>query len=101
VPGHGDDRLHVEAVDVRVLLPVDFHRDEALVHERGRFIVLEGLVLHDVAPVTGRVADGEENRLVLVARALEGIFAPRVPVDRVVRVLEEVGAGFLGEPVRH
>ena len=101
VAGHGDDRLHVEPVHVRALLPVDLHRDEALVHELRRLLVLEGLVLHDVAPVAGRVADREQDRLVLRAGALERVIPPRVPVDGVVGVLEEVGAGLLGEPVGH
>ena len=99
VAGHGDDRLHVQPVHVRALLPVDLHRDEALVHEPRRLFVLEGLVLHDVAPVAGRIADREQDRLVLGAGALERVIPPRVPVDGVVGVLEEVGAGLLGEPV--
>ena len=94
-----DDRVHVDPVDVRTLLAVDLDADEVLVHERGRLVVLEGLVLHDVAPVAGRVADGQQDRLVLLARAREGLLAPRVPVDGVVRVLEEVRARLLREAV--
>ena len=66
---------------------------------RGRLVVLERLVLHDVAPVAGGVPDREEDRLVLVPRLGERLFAPRVPVHRVVGVLQEVGTGFLGEAV--
>ena len=40
--------------------------------------------------VAGRVADGQEDRLVLLFGAVEGFGPPGVPVDRVVRVLEEV-----------
>ena len=94
-----DDRVHVDPVDVRTLLAVDLDADEALVHERGRLVVLEGLVLHDVAPVARRVADGQQDRLVLLARARERLLAPRVPVDGVVRVLEEVRARLLREAV--
>ena len=61
--------------------------------------VLERLVLHHVAPVAGGVADGEEDRPVLVARARERLIAPRVPVDGIVRVLEEVRAGLVGQAV--
>ena len=96
VAGESDDRVHVEPVDVRPLLPVDFHRDEPLVHERRGLVVLEGLVLHDVAPVAGGVPDGEEDRLVLLARAFECLLTPRVPVDRVRGVLEEVRARLVG-----
>ena len=52
-----------------------------------------------VTPVTGRVADGEKDRPVLVARPLERILAPRVPVDRVVLVLEEVRAALPAETI--
>ena len=99
VPGQRDDGVHVERVDVGPLLAVHLDVHEALVHERGRLVVLERLVLHDMAPVAGRVADGEEDRLVLGAGLRERVLAPRVPVDRVVSMLEQVGTGFVREPV--
>ena len=99
VAGERDDGVHVDRVDVRPLLAVDLDADEVLVHQRGGRLVLERLVLHDVAPVAGRVADREQDRLVLGAGARERLLAPRVPVHRVVGVLEEVGAGFLREAV--
>ena len=97
--GERDDGLHVDAVHVGALLAVDLDVDEALVHEHGRLVVLERLVLHHVAPVACGVPDREQNRPVRFARAHEGFVAPRVPVDRVVRVLEEVRAGLTCEPV--
>jgi hypothetical protein len=99
VPRHGDDGVHVEAVDVRPLLAVDLDRDEALVHEACRLLVLEGLVLHDVAPVAGGVPDREEDRQVLGPRAGEGLLAPGIPVHRVVCVLKEVGARLRSQAV--
>jgi len=99
--GERDDCVHVEGVDVRPLLAVDLDADVVLVHERRRLVVLERLVLHHVAPVAGRIADGEEHGLVLGARLGEGLLAPGVPVDRVVGVLKEVGARLLGQAVRH
>ena len=66
--GHRLDGLHVDRVDVRALLAVDLDADEALVHQRRDLGVLEGLALHHVAPVAGRVADRDEDRLGL-ARA--------------------------------
>ena len=39
-------------------------------------VVLEGLVRHDVAPVARRVADRQQDRLALRARALERLRAP-------------------------
>ena len=92
VPGHGDDGVHVQAVDVGPLLAVDLDGDEVLVHQPSRAVVLEGLVLHDVAPVAGRVADRKEHRAVLLSRPGKRFLAPGIPVHRVGGVLEQVGA---------
>ena len=79
----------------------------SLMHTNSSFIrravscVLERLALHHVAPVAGRVADREQDRPILLARAREGLLAPRVPVDGVVLVLEEVRRGLVCEPVGH
>src|SRR5262249_33535561 len=61
--------------------------------------VFERLALHDVAPVARAVADREQDRPVLGTGARERLLSPRVPVDGVLRVLEEVGARLLREPV--
>ena len=92
VAGHRLHRVHVDRVDVRALLAVDLHAHEVLVHQRRDLRVLEGLALHHVAPVAGRVADRDDQRLVLRAGARERLLAPRVPVDGVLRVLEQVRA---------
>ena len=99
VPGHGLDRLHVHGVEVRALLAVHLHRHEVLVHDRGSLGILEGLPLHDVAPVARRVPDREQDGTVLAAGLLQGLVPPRVPVHRVVGVLQEVGTGLVGQPV--
>jgi hypothetical protein len=49
--------------------------------------------------VAGAVADAEEDGFVFAFGFFEGFFAPWVPVDGVVLVLEEVGGFFAGEPV--
>ena len=101
VAGHGLDGVHVDPVDVGPLLAVDLHVDEQSVHQVRGVVVLEGLVGHDVAPVAGRVADGDQHRPVLLAGPGEGLVAPRVPVDRVVGVLAQVRAGLGSEAVGH
>ena len=93
--------LHVDRVEVGPLLAIELDADEQLVHQARGLGVLERLALHHVAPVAGRVPDREEDRLVLLARAREGDVAPRVPVDRVVLVLEEVRGGLACELVGH
>ena len=60
--GDGLDRLHVDGVDVGSLLAVDLDAHEGGVEPVGDGRVLERLVGHDVAPVAGRVADGQEDR---------------------------------------
>ena len=99
VAGHRHHRVHVDRVHVGPLLAIDLDVDEALVHQRRRLLVLERLVRHHVAPVAGRVADREQDRLVLARARRERLLAPRVPVDRVVRVLQEVRAGLVGQAI--
>ena len=57
--------------------------------------------LHDVAPVAGGIADAEEDGFIFRLGLFEGFRAPGIPVDGVVGVLEEVGAGLVGESVGH
>ena len=101
VAGHGLHGVHVDPVDVGPLLAVDLHVDEQTVHQVRGVVVLEGLVGHDVAPVAGRVPDGDQHRPVLLTGPGEGLVPPRVPVDRVVGVLAQVRAGLGSEAVGH
>ncbi len=95
------DERHVDAIDVGPFLAIDLDRDARLVEDGGDRGVLERLALHDVAPVARRVADRQEDRQVAGAGGGERVFAPRKPVDRILRVLAQVRAGFAGEPVGH
>jgi len=99
--GHGLNGCHVDGIDIGPFLPVDLHIDEEFVHDPGSRIILEGLVLHDVAPVARGIANGEEERPILGACPFEGLVTPRVPVHGVVGMLQEVGAGLGGETVGH
>src|SRR5262245_19897359 len=93
------DGLHVDLVDVWTLLAIDLDVDEVLVHHAGDLGILERLVLHHVAPVARRVADREEHGLVLGPGLRECLVAPGIPVDGVVGMLEQIGAGLACEPV--
>ena len=84
------DRLDVDRVDVGALLAVDLDAHEVLVHQRGGLGVLERLALHDVAPVARRVADRDEQRPVLVARAAA---ARPVPTAASRRGCADAGGG--------
>jgi hypothetical protein len=52
-----------------------------------------------MAPVAGAVANGEEDRLVLFLRPRNSFLTPRIPVNRIVGVLEEIGTGRVDQPV--
>src|SRR5207302_8576641 len=73
--------------------------DEVLVEECRDVVLLEDFPLHDVAPVARRVADGEEDRLVLGARARQRLWAPGIPIHRVVNVLAQVEGALSDEVV--
>ena len=87
-------RRLVDLVEVRPLLAVDLDVDEQLVHQRRGLGVREALLVHHVAPVAGGVADGEQNRLVRLARLCQRFVAPGAPMHRIVLVQEQIGAGF-------
>ena len=100
--GHHLADGHVHRVDVGPLLAVHLDADEGRVQCARGLLVLERLPLHDVAPVAGGVADGEEDRLVLGRGPGEGLVRPGIPVHGVVGVLQQVGAFFVRESVgRH
>ena len=83
-------------VHLSMLLTVDLHRDEAA-EGRGHACVREALVMHAVAVVAGRKADGDKAQLVPVGseRAI-----PRLPRNVVVRAGAQVAGGRCGQRVR-
>ena len=90
LPGQRLDGAHVDLVQVRALLPVHLDRDEMGVEDLGRRLVLERLPLHHVAPVAGRVSDGQEDRTIQQARPCERL---RRPTDTSPRGWRRAGAG--------
>ena len=65
----------------------------------GDFLVFKRLMLHHMAPMTGRITDAQKDWFILALRFVKGFFAPRKPVHRIMRVLEEIGAGLMGQAV--
>ena len=73
--------------DGRPFFAIDFDIHKIAIHDGGDFFALEGFVRHNMAPVAGRVANREKDRFILATRLGEGFFTPRVPIDRIMRVL--------------
>ena len=92
---------HVNAVHVGALLAVEFDRHEILVQLGGDGGVFKTLVRHDVAPVAGGVADGEQDGFVLGAGAGKGGLAPLQPIHGIIGMLAKVGRLGGGEGVGH
>ena len=92
---------HIDVVQVRPLLAIDLDVHEPLVQHLGDPRVLEAFVFHHVAPMASGVADGKENRLLFLAGPIQRLRSPGIPVHRIVSMLEQVGAGLVGESIRH
>ncbi len=58
-----------------------------LIHHRGDFGILERLMRHYMAPVTGGITDRQQNWFILLACETQRFFTPRIPVDGVLSVL--------------
>ena len=97
---HGDCGGHIDLIEIGSLLPIDLDTDEPAIHEFRNGLVLKRFPFHDMAPVAGGISDGEENGTVFFFRELQRFLPPGVPVDRVVGVLQQVGAGFVKESIR-
>ncbi len=93
------DKRHVNSIDVRTLFAIDLNVHKLAIHDRSDICLFEFLVRHYVAPMTGGISDREEDRFVFLACLRESFFAPRIPIDRIVSVLEKIRRFFPREPV--
>ena len=91
----------IDLVEVGTLLPIDLDVDEPIVHHLGGVGVLEGLVGHHVAPVTGGIADRQQDGLAALPRLAERLLVPRLPMHRVIRMLAQVRAGLRVQAIAH
>src|SRR5439155_14117037 len=92
-------RFLIDIVQVGTLFTVYLYVDEMFIHQPGNVGVFKGFPLHHMTPVTGGIADGEENWLVLRLGASQGFVSPGIPVHGIVRMLLEIGARFVDEAV--
>ena len=96
---HDLQRRHVDIVDVRTLLTIDFDVDEVLVHVLGNLFILEHLAFHDVAPIATAVTDREKNHFAFLLGLLERLRPPGIPVNRVVTVHQQIRTGFARQSI--
>ena len=89
----------VQAVNIGSFFAVHFNRNEILLQDSGDAGIRIRFPLHDVAPMTREVADGQKDRLVLFAGFFKGCHAPWIPIHRIVGVQEKVGTLGVNEPV--
>ena len=90
---------HVDLIDVGPLLAINLDVDEGFVQIGRQTGVTETFMGHDVAPVTGGIADRKMHRDIADTRLGEGFGLPRPPMDRIVGMLAEIGAAAIGETV--
>lgn len=86
------ESLHIDLVNVRALFAVYLDVDEMLIHESGCCFILKTFMGHNVAPMTGGVANRQQNWLVCFLRFFQCFLTPLPPVDRVILVLKKVRA---------
>ena len=64
-------------------------------------LILKALMLHHVAPMARGISDREEDRFVLVPGSPQCLGTPRVPVDGVLGMLQQVRTRLVCEAVGH
>ncbi len=69
------------------------------IQEPGDLRIREALALHDVAPVARAIADREEDGLLLGLGPGQRLGSPGIPVHGIVRMEQQVGAGFPRQPI--
>ncbi len=86
----------IDFVQIGLLLAVDLDIDEEPVYHLRYLSILERLVGHDVTPVAGRIADGEQMDL-SSARADVRPHRPRDTSPPEVGVLQQIEANLPGK----
>ena len=86
-----DHEFHEVIVQRRLQLAIDLDWDESIVEHLRDAGIEVALPVHDMAPVTGEIADREVQEPVLASRPRHRVPFPGLPRDRVVAVHGEIG----------
>ena len=76
------------------LFAVNQDREEIFIDARRHGCVGKTFAPHHVAPMTGKVADGQKYGLFLAPCFAQVFFVPGAPLDRVLGMKLEIGTGF-------
>src|SRR5215469_4187413 len=85
LPADGADGGLIAGVNVGALVAIYLNGDEMLVDDLGDGGIFVTFAIDDVAPVAPDGANVEKDRLIGRLRGTEGLFAPFMPADRLVR----------------
>ena len=83
---------HVDGVNIRSLLLVHLDGNKIPVQKLRDLLILKALMGHDMTPVAGAVSDAEKDRFILLSGPTERLLTPGIPLYRILRVLEQIGA---------
>src|SRR3989338_320237 len=70
-----------------------------IIHQLCNFGVREGLFFHHMAPMTSRISYGKKDRFILFLRFLKRFFTPRIPIDWIMGMLQEIRAFFVNQTI--
>jgi hypothetical protein len=88
-------------IEVGPFFAIDLDIDKMRVHVGRGILILKTFPLHYMTPVTGRIADADQDGFVFPLRPLKGFITPGIPVNRIVRVLKKIGTAFECETIGH
>src|SRR6478609_2633163 len=86
-------------IQIRALFPVYFDIDKVFIHQCRSSFIFKTFPFHYMAPMAGGIANAYEYGLILVLSFTQSLFAPGIPVYRVMCMLKQVGTGFVDELV--
>ena len=94
-------RLHINRIQIRPLLPVNLNVDKMPVHNPRDRLILKRLPLHHMTPMASRIPDTKQYRLILQPRPPQSLLPPRIPIHRIVSVLQQIRTRLMNQPVSH
>ena len=99
LPAHRLHRRLIPAVNIRPLVPIDFHRNKMLIHNRRNPRIVIRLPIHHMTPVTPHRPNVEQHRLVRTPRRRKRLRTPLMPLNRLMHGRPQIGGRSAREGV--